>query len=170
MILVLPLIYHIISTNITKCWEIESTMTHYITLLTHSTHPFTHYACLSSPIIPSFHPFYPYSHLLRPRQRGRDHGIPPYTAWRRGCNLPVPTSANDLAQIMSPSVAQVFQRLYPLVYFFFPFLFFFFFFFTSFYIFFGLFFNIYTPFFFTPSVFFFFLFYVFQYFFVFFYF
>ncbi|XP_037781147.1 chorion peroxidase-like [Penaeus monodon] len=48
-------------------------------------------------------------------QRGRDHGIPPYTAWRRGCNLPVPTSANDLAQIMSPAVAQVFQRLYPSV-------------------------------------------------------
>ncbi|XP_069975779.1 salivary peroxidase/catechol oxidase isoform X2 [Penaeus vannamei] len=46
-------------------------------------------------------------------QRGRDHGIPPYTAWRRGCNLPVPTSVNDLAQIMSPAVAQVFQRLYP---------------------------------------------------------
>ncbi|XP_047481270.1 eosinophil peroxidase-like [Penaeus chinensis] len=48
-------------------------------------------------------------------QRGRDHGIPPYTAWRRGCNLPVPASVSDLAQIMSPAVAQQFQGLYPSV-------------------------------------------------------
>ncbi|XP_042870130.1 chorion peroxidase-like isoform X2 [Penaeus japonicus] len=48
-------------------------------------------------------------------QRGRDHGIPAYTAWRRGCNLPVPRSFDDLAVIMSPAVAQVFQRLYPSV-------------------------------------------------------
>jgi peroxidase len=29
-------------------------------------------------------------------QRGRDHGLPPYTAWRKYCNLVVPTSFEQL--------------------------------------------------------------------------
>ncbi|XP_042870127.1 chorion peroxidase-like isoform X2 [Penaeus japonicus] len=46
-------------------------------------------------------------------QRGRDHGLPPYTEWRRACGLPPVSSFADLIQIMSPSVVEGFENLYP---------------------------------------------------------
>lgn len=38
-------------------------------------------------------------------QRGRDHGMPPYTKWRKICNLPEAKSFNDLSDVMSADVS-----------------------------------------------------------------
>jgi len=35
-------------------------------------------------------------------QRGRDHGLAPYTAWRQACNLRVPTTFSELEGIVDP--------------------------------------------------------------------
>ncbi|XP_077452844.1 eosinophil peroxidase [Stigmatopora argus] len=46
-------------------------------------------------------------------QRGRDHGLPGYSSWRRFCGLAVPNTTKELADIMgNPSVAGKFQELY----------------------------------------------------------
>ncbi|KAK7076393.1 hypothetical protein SK128_013338 [Halocaridina rubra] len=45
-------------------------------------------------------------------QRGRDHGLPPYNAWREACELQPISDFSDLASVMSSSVAFVFQRVY----------------------------------------------------------
>ncbi|XP_071549774.1 salivary peroxidase/catechol oxidase-like isoform X2 [Panulirus ornatus] len=45
-------------------------------------------------------------------QRGRDHGLPSYTVWRRACGLPTLSSFSQLASVMTPSVAQIFSRVY----------------------------------------------------------
>ncbi|GLV44597.1 uncharacterized protein CBL_13471 [Carabus blaptoides fortunei] len=45
-------------------------------------------------------------------QRGRDHGIPPYTAWRGPCGLSPVRNWTDLHRVMSPETAQRFRSLY----------------------------------------------------------
>ncbi|KAG9336338.1 hypothetical protein JZ751_002685, partial [Albula glossodonta] len=46
-------------------------------------------------------------------QRGRDHGLPGYSAWRQLCNLSVPVSALDLARVLANSnLAQKLLALY----------------------------------------------------------
>lgn len=45
-------------------------------------------------------------------QRGRDHGIPPYTAWRSPCGLSPVRNWTDLPRVMSPETAQRFRSLY----------------------------------------------------------
>nr|XP_061812911.1 eosinophil peroxidase-like [Nerophis lumbriciformis] len=46
-------------------------------------------------------------------QRGRDHGLPGYSSWRRFCGLAVPNTTKELADIMdNPSLARKFQQLY----------------------------------------------------------
>ncbi|KAK2917763.1 eosinophil peroxidase [Channa argus] len=46
-------------------------------------------------------------------QRGRDHGLPGYTSWRRFCGLSVPNSTSELAKIMGDfTLAHKFQHLY----------------------------------------------------------
>ncbi|KAM9754374.1 eosinophil peroxidase [Menidia menidia] len=46
-------------------------------------------------------------------QRGRDHGLPGYGSWRRFCNLSVPNTSSELADILgSPTLAHKFQLLY----------------------------------------------------------
>ncbi|XP_047481343.1 chorion peroxidase-like isoform X2 [Penaeus chinensis] len=46
-------------------------------------------------------------------QRGRDHGLPPYTEWREACGHPPVSSFADLVPLMSPSVVEGFEKLYP---------------------------------------------------------
>ncbi len=49
-------------------------------------------------------------------QRGRDHGIPGYNAWRKLCRLPSIKSFKQLEFVfMNPSVAQGMSRLYKTV-------------------------------------------------------
>ena len=48
-------------------------------------------------------------------QRGRDHGIPPYNAWRKLCGLPVLHSFEDLNHIMDPDAAAKIATLYESV-------------------------------------------------------
>lgn len=45
-------------------------------------------------------------------QRGRDHGLPPYTAWREPCGLKPVKSWLDLQKIMSPETAHRFKHIY----------------------------------------------------------
>uniref|UniRef100_A0A673A9M8 Eosinophil peroxidase n=1 Tax=Sphaeramia orbicularis TaxID=375764 RepID=A0A673A9M8_9TELE len=46
-------------------------------------------------------------------QRGRDHGLPGYSSWRRFCGLSVPYSTSDLAEILGNlTLAHKFQILY----------------------------------------------------------
>lgn len=45
-------------------------------------------------------------------QRGRDHGIPGYNAWREVCGLNRINSFEDLANVMNPAAAQAMSRLY----------------------------------------------------------
>ena len=45
-------------------------------------------------------------------QRGRDHGIPNYTAWRRPCGLLPIKTWGDLARVMSVETAERFRSLY----------------------------------------------------------
>jgi len=48
-------------------------------------------------------------------QRGRDHGIPPYNAWRKLCGLPVLHSFEQLHGIMDPDAASKIAALYDSV-------------------------------------------------------
>ncbi|KAM9854787.1 eosinophil peroxidase [Aulostomus maculatus] len=46
-------------------------------------------------------------------QRGRDHGLPGYSSWRRFCGLSVPNTTSELADILSNiPLARKFQLLY----------------------------------------------------------
>eukprot|EP00111_Clytia_hemisphaerica_P006574 TCONS_00019053-protein len=45
-------------------------------------------------------------------QRGRDHGLPTYGAWRKYCRLPPISSYKDLEQYMSIESVKSFQKLY----------------------------------------------------------
>ncbi|XP_068216519.1 peroxidase-like isoform X2 [Palaemon carinicauda] len=45
-------------------------------------------------------------------QRGRDHGLPPYTSWRKACQLPEMFSFDDLTTVMPESVVKVFRDAY----------------------------------------------------------
>ncbi|XP_013775632.1 peroxidase-like [Limulus polyphemus] len=45
-------------------------------------------------------------------QRGRDHGLPGYNAWRELCGLPVAQTFEDLAQWMRPETVNAFKKLY----------------------------------------------------------
>ncbi|XP_015686603.1 eosinophil peroxidase-like, partial [Protobothrops mucrosquamatus] len=46
-------------------------------------------------------------------QRGRDHGLPGYNAWRQFCGLSQPRNENDLAQVLQNSqLAKKFIRHY----------------------------------------------------------
>ncbi|KAI3371241.1 hypothetical protein L3Q82_023863, partial [Scortum barcoo] len=46
-------------------------------------------------------------------QRGRDHGLPGYGLWRKFCNLSVPNTTSELAEIVTNfTLAQKFQLLY----------------------------------------------------------
>uniref|UniRef100_A0A8C5LQI4 Eosinophil peroxidase n=1 Tax=Leptobrachium leishanense TaxID=445787 RepID=A0A8C5LQI4_9ANUR len=46
-------------------------------------------------------------------QRGREHGLPGYNAWRRFCGLPAPRNLNELANVLNNrELAQKFINLY----------------------------------------------------------
>uniref|UniRef100_A0A914ULA6 Peroxidase n=1 Tax=Plectus sambesii TaxID=2011161 RepID=A0A914ULA6_9BILA len=45
-------------------------------------------------------------------QRGRDHGLPPYVAYRRLFNLRVPRSFDDLKTIMDPATVEGLKKTY----------------------------------------------------------
>ena len=44
--------------------------------------------------------------------RGRDHGLPGYTAWRARCGLSNVTTFEELDAILKPGVAAAFERTY----------------------------------------------------------
>ncbi|CAL4111039.1 unnamed protein product, partial [Meganyctiphanes norvegica] len=48
-------------------------------------------------------------------QRGRDHGLPPYTEWRQPCGLPPVNSFEDLYKVMDREAAMVFNQTYKRV-------------------------------------------------------
>ena len=48
-------------------------------------------------------------------QRGRDHGLPPYTQWRTPCGLSPINNWDDLERVMELSTARKFKRLYSSV-------------------------------------------------------
>ena len=50
--------------------------------------------------------------LARNIQRGRDHGLPTYGAYRRVCRLPPLNSFEDLARYMQKGAVDVFRKLY----------------------------------------------------------
>lgn len=45
-------------------------------------------------------------------QRGRDHGVPPYTAWREPCGLTPILSFDDLKRVMPERVVRKMEFLY----------------------------------------------------------
>ncbi|CAH0751106.1 unnamed protein product [Diatraea saccharalis] len=45
-------------------------------------------------------------------QRGRDHGVPPYTTWREPCGLSQITGFEDLSRVMPKRVVRKFKSLY----------------------------------------------------------
>lgn len=45
-------------------------------------------------------------------QRGRDHGVPPYTAWREPCGLSPIHNWTDLQRVMAPETAERFRSTY----------------------------------------------------------
>lgn len=45
-------------------------------------------------------------------QRGRDHGIPPYTSWRQPCSLSPINDWEDLSKVMRGETLKLFQSLY----------------------------------------------------------
>ncbi|KAK5867277.1 hypothetical protein PBY51_011784 [Eleginops maclovinus] len=46
-------------------------------------------------------------------QRGRDHGLPGYGSWRKSCNLSIPNTTSDLAELLGNStLAHKLQLLY----------------------------------------------------------
>ncbi|XP_042871160.1 uncharacterized protein LOC122252640 [Penaeus japonicus] len=45
-------------------------------------------------------------------QRGRDHGLPGYSEWRRACGLPPITRFSQLSQVMPHRLALMFRQLY----------------------------------------------------------
>ncbi|KAH6942514.1 hypothetical protein HPB50_006939 [Hyalomma asiaticum] len=45
-------------------------------------------------------------------QRGRDHGLPPYVAWRRHCALQPVRGFQDLEQFVGPAAAEALGKLY----------------------------------------------------------
>ncbi|XP_042204888.1 peroxidasin-like protein isoform X2 [Homarus americanus] len=45
-------------------------------------------------------------------QRGRDHGLPPYTVWRKACGLSAVSSFPQLGKVTSPQVAFTLSSLY----------------------------------------------------------
>nr|XP_037286859.1 peroxidasin homolog isoform X2 [Rhipicephalus microplus] len=45
-------------------------------------------------------------------QRGRDHGLPPYVAWRRHCGLQPVRGFQDLEQFVGPAASQALGKLY----------------------------------------------------------
>lgn len=45
-------------------------------------------------------------------QKGRDHGIPSYTEWRKYCNQPDVKTFNDLGNYIPKSIVKIFQKLY----------------------------------------------------------
>ncbi|NP_001164313.1 peroxidase precursor [Tribolium castaneum] len=45
-------------------------------------------------------------------QRGRDHGLPPYTSYRTLCGLPEVSQFKDLSDVMSPEVIESLSRVY----------------------------------------------------------
>lgn len=45
-------------------------------------------------------------------QRGRDHGVPSYTAWREPCGLSPINNWTDLHRVMSPETAERFRAIY----------------------------------------------------------
>ncbi|CAL4182328.1 unnamed protein product, partial [Meganyctiphanes norvegica] len=48
-------------------------------------------------------------------QRGRDHGLQPYTEWRKRCLLEPVNSFEDLYKVMDPEAAMVFKQAYKYV-------------------------------------------------------
>lgn len=53
-------------------------------------------------------------------QRGRDHGLPPYNAWRKWCELSVSSSFNDLQDISDKQkdiLAELYRYMYSNCYF-----------------------------------------------------
>ncbi|GAU92485.1 hypothetical protein RvY_04560 [Ramazzottius varieornatus] len=45
-------------------------------------------------------------------QRGRDHGIPPYNAWREFCGLPKAYAFDDLKDVMRAEIVERFKTVY----------------------------------------------------------
>jgi peroxidase len=48
-------------------------------------------------------------------QRGRDHGLPPYNAYRKICGLQPFKTFNNMTKFMSPNIVKVFEKIYKSV-------------------------------------------------------